>query len=292
MVKIVAVGDFDCTDNTNQIFKNIKSQNPDLVLGLGDFSYDSKLDCFTSLIEKIDPNLKNIFKVVIGNHDDEEKLKEKAKDFIDNIRENFGLGEKRYYSFNLKNVLFLMLYSTNRSKLYDRNSQQYKDIEKILSDAKSNPTIAWKIACYHKTTLTSDDDHDPEYDFGKIYHPLFEEHGVDLILTGHNHNYQRSKVVKTGSGQVKRPEVTQQVENRSGPFDTRKGIIHIVSGTGGHELRGFDNDKPEYYIETRIEDYGFFMLEITDGNTMKCTFMPNNGEHRNRDEFTIRKSPM
>lgn len=111
----------------------------------------------------------------------------------------------------------------------DEHSQQYKDIQTIQESVNSNPSITWRIVCYNKTTLTFDDDHDPEYDFGKIYHPIFEEHGLDLILTGHNHNYQRSKVVTTGSGKVKQLQVAQEIENKSGPFDTEKGIIHIVA---------------------------------------------------------------
>ena len=90
---IVAVGDWDCTSETEDTVDNIIKQDPELVLALGDFSYNGDADCWLELIEPIADKTK----IVMGNHEDED-------DYMD----FFGLTEQ-YYSFNQKNVHFLAL---------------------------------------------------------------------------------------------------------------------------------------------------------------------------------------
>ena len=43
---IVAVGDWDCTSETEDTVDNIIKQDPELVLALGDFSYSGDADCW------------------------------------------------------------------------------------------------------------------------------------------------------------------------------------------------------------------------------------------------------
>ena len=61
--------------------------------------------------------------------------------------------------------------------------------------------------------------------------PLFYQYGVDLVLAGHDHDYERSYVVHgTDSGTFLRPAV---VSTQTGVVDTDKGLVHIVLGGGG-----------------------------------------------------------
>ena len=95
---IVAVGDWDCTSETEDTVDNIIKQDPEFVLALGDLSYNGKAKCWLELIEPIAEKTK----IVIGNHEvDSSKLR---KDYMN----YFGL-ENQYYSFNQKNVHFLAL---------------------------------------------------------------------------------------------------------------------------------------------------------------------------------------
>jgi hypothetical protein len=50
---IVAVGDWDCTGETEDTVDNIVEQDPELVLALGDFSYSGDADCWLEMIEPI-----------------------------------------------------------------------------------------------------------------------------------------------------------------------------------------------------------------------------------------------
>ncbi len=109
---IVAVGDWDCTGETKDTVDNIIDQDPELVLALGDLSYNGKAKCWLDLIEPIADKTK----IAMGNHElDSSKL-------LRNYMEFFGL-EKQYYSFNYKNIHFLAL-STETD--YDKDSEQYE----------------------------------------------------------------------------------------------------------------------------------------------------------------------
>ena len=64
-IKIAAVGNWGCTSNSQATVNNINSKNPELVLGLGDYSYESTPDCWFNEIKAFDSKMK----ISIGNHD-------------------------------------------------------------------------------------------------------------------------------------------------------------------------------------------------------------------------------
>ena len=127
---IVAVGDWDCTSETEDTIDNIIKQDPEFVLALGDFSYSGDADCWLELIEPIADKTK----IVMGNHEDE-----------DDYMNYFGL-ENQYYSFNQKNVHFLAL-STETD--FDDESEQYAFAKQDLEKYSKDPFIDWIIVFYH-----------------------------------------------------------------------------------------------------------------------------------------------
>ncbi len=138
---IVAVGDWDCTSETDDTVDNIIKRDPELVLALGDLSYNGKAKCWLKLIEPI----ANKTKIVIGNHEvDSSKL---LKDYMD----YFEL-EEQYYSFNYGHVHFIVL-STEMD--FDDDSEQYQfavdDLEKYSNDT----SIDWIVASFHKQVYSS-----------------------------------------------------------------------------------------------------------------------------------------
>ena len=73
---IAAVGDWGCNSNTDKTVNSIKNQipSPELILGLGDYSYESSADCWLDTIKPIyDPQKNptaNNMQISIGNHED------------------------------------------------------------------------------------------------------------------------------------------------------------------------------------------------------------------------------
>lgn len=61
--------------------------------------------------------------------------------------------------------------------------------------------------------------------------PLFYEYGVDLLLCGHDHDYERSYLVRgTDAGTFLRPTV---ISTDLTEVDTSRGLVHIILGGGG-----------------------------------------------------------
>ena len=176
---IVAVGEWDCTSETEDTVDNIIKQDPEFVLALGDLSYNGKAKCWLELIEPIAEKTK----IVIGNHEvDSSKLR---KDYMN----YFGL-ENQYYSFNQKNVHFLAL-STETS--YDEDSEQYAFAKQdLLKNILKIHFIDWIIVFYHRYIYGSGSGLEEEKDFRETYHPLFDKYKVDLALQGHLHVYERT----------------------------------------------------------------------------------------------------
>ena len=272
-----AAGDWGCTDDTVNTVDNMVDKKPELVLGLGDYSYESTSDCWFQRIDTIDEKMK----IAIGNHDrDDEKLPA--------FMNHFGLREQ-YYSFDLQNIHFLAL-STEVS--FNVNSAQYKFVKDDLSKAASNPNIDWIIAYYHRPMYTLPSTHPAITSLRSIYHPLFEQYGVDLVLQGHNHNYQRTYPIKFNSVNPGHPiETSTNTTNYIDP--NGGGQIFITVGTGGEDLYPFKDQKDSkkgnnYYVKQYI-GFGILNVDITNnGRTLTGKFYANN-DGKIIDQFTIVK---
>ena len=75
----------------------MKNMDPELYLGLGDYSYQNSPDCWINIIKSVD----NLFRIAVGNHDAQDQL---LKDYMN----KFKLDEQ-YYSFNYLNAHFIAL---------------------------------------------------------------------------------------------------------------------------------------------------------------------------------------
>src|SRR5919106_1883743 len=60
-----AVGDWGCTDHTTDTIKNLQNKDPELVLALGDLSYENTGNCWLNETSSIN----NKLEIAIGNHD-------------------------------------------------------------------------------------------------------------------------------------------------------------------------------------------------------------------------------
>jgi hypothetical protein len=63
-----AAGDWGCNANTEATVSNMDAKNPEVVFGLGDYSYASTGSCWFS---RIDPEIDDQMKIAIGNHEDD-----------------------------------------------------------------------------------------------------------------------------------------------------------------------------------------------------------------------------
>jgi len=266
----VAVGDWGCNLNTETIVKNMQEKDPEIVLGLGDYSYKDSSECW---FETVEPLIENM-RISIGNHDTDSS--EKLKSYF----ENFGL-ENQYYSFDFRNVHFIVL---STEPLLILNSTQYSFVEKDLINTASDPRYDWIIIYYHMPSYISPNSaHEPLINFTSLYHPLFEKYGVDLVLQGHVHNYERSFPIKFDPNNSTNPIITDRNENL---YNEPDGQIFATVGTGGAALHSFRGK--DYHAFTQYVGFGFMNIEIVDeGKTLDAKFYTRDGSIW--DHFIIRK---
>lgn len=263
-----AAGDFDCNDNTKDTIENIVDKDPELVLGLGDYSYRTTKQCWMDMIEPI-----NNIKIAIGNHEAISNGRSSlSPDEFEELMEDFNL-TKQYYSFNHENVHFLSLSTELRNMQEEKN--QFNFVSNDLANASGDPDIDWIIIFFHKPFFASATIyHGPEETerLRDIYHPLFEKHNANLVLQGHNHNYERIKPFKCGSS-----EINQE-------------IVYIVAGTAGAPLHNFvDNENTCRQTDAQYKGYGFLNVEVIGKELLKAQFYSNNNSEV-ADEFTISKN--
>ena len=124
--------------------------------------------------------------------------------------------------------------------------EQTRWLEKTLSAASGNSAIDWIIVQMHQDALSSSSNgNGSDKGIRESWLPLFDRHGVDLVLCGHDHDYERSWPVRGCIHDVGRdvatgatvdtcqPKPVMTTEPADGRYDTSRGTIHLILGGGG-----------------------------------------------------------
>jgi predicted phosphodiesterase len=163
------------------------------------------------------------FYATLGNHD---KTNER-------FYKPFGMNGANYYAFKKGNVRFFAL----DSNYMDRKQTTW--VESQLRDAGNGD---WKICFFHHPLYSSARFHGSDADLRKVLEPLFVEYGVDVVLSGHDHVYER---VRPQQG------IYYFVEGASGSL--RAGNLSPSALTA----KGFDADRSFMMIEVAGDDLYF-----------------------------------
>ncbi|HWP44633.1 MAG TPA: metallophosphoesterase family protein, partial [Blastocatellia bacterium] len=120
---------------------------------------------------------------------------------------------ERYYSFNYGPVHFVALDTELAFQDTARRREQLDWLEADLA-ATAQP---WKVAYFHRSPYSAGGEHGSDLAVRQAFGPVFEQYGVQLAISAHEHTYERT------------------VPWREGPA-TNQGVIYIVSGGGGARL--------------------------------------------------------
>ena len=270
---MAAVGDWGCTSNTDKTVKKISSEKPNIVLALGDYSYEPSADCWLKAVKPID----DITKITIGNHEDS------PNEDLDAYMSNFGMN-KQFYSFTKNNVHFVVMATEIP---YKSGSDQYKFVVNDLSKASTDKDVDWIVVFMHRimyTSPTSCSSCGALSDLRETYHPLFDKYGVDFVLQGHAHDYQRSYPLQYNQKDAEDPIVT---DKNSGKYNDPKGEIYAIVGTGGEDFHALKS-KSSFIASQNDARFGHLNLDTSKSATTKILngqFIGNDGKIM--DEFQI-----
>jgi hypothetical protein len=118
------------------------------------------------------------------------------------------------------------------------------------------------------------------------FHPLFDQYGVDLVLTGHVHNYERTFTLKYDQGSPSSPTITS---NNANTYTEGNGAVFAIVGTGGVGFHGLSGKAS--FVSSQQDDF-FGQLDIrtsNGGNTLEGKFY-RNGNNAILDSFSITKA--
>ena len=112
------------------------------------------------------------------------------------------------------------------------NGAQKAWLEKQLAAARADTSIDWLVVCMHQVAIsTADKFNGADLGIREEWLPLFDKYGVDLVVCGHEHHYERSHPIR--GQQVNATLTPIPVATATDVIDTTKGTVHMVIGGGG-----------------------------------------------------------
>lgn len=271
--KIAIVGDEGCGSTTNKVRDLCKTY--DYTVSVGDHAY-AAASCWTDTFKTLKPNFNSAY----GNHEYSES------GGIAPYKSFFG-HNKTYFSFDFQNVHFIIIDSNINM---DAGSAQHNFVTADLNFTDSSSNIDWIIAIDHHPWFGSSSKH--AYNNGQVvqaFHSLFMSHSVAFVVTGHNHNWQRTHQVAYNSGSPTSPTVA----DGTAPYvKSTGGLIHIISGTGGHDTGGglySLSSQPAFQAyQNRTHNGIWEIVASSNGQTLTCSFVDIDGSKF--DTFVITTS--
>ena len=105
-------------------------------------------------------------------------------------------------------------------------------LERELAASRASRDIDWIVVCMHQVAISSVDRFNgADLGIREEWSPLFDRYGVDLVVCGHEHHYERSHPVR---GHEANQTLTPiPASTATDVIDTTKGTVHMVIGGGG-----------------------------------------------------------
>lgn len=302
-----AAGDYGSTNFTTLNLQAIEPE-VDFHLALGDLSYGTPKP-ESAWCSYVQSNLlyATPFELLAGNHDDHDQGNGKGGN-IDNfaacLPDNLGLAQGAYgkeYYFDYGGLARFILISPNLtfdgSKYdYTVGSFHYETVKNLIDDARAQG-LKWVVVGMHENCISMGV---KPCDIGADLLNLLVSKKVDLVLQGHDHDYQRSKQLRLSGacpaitpGTYKKACVADEGINHY--YKKGKGTVIVIVGTGGKELDKLNaNDSEAPYFAAAQgaginQRYGIFYVNVT-ANQLDARFLPANPDSNFADNFRIGKS--
>ena len=258
----VSTGDWDANSMTKKVVASMEAENPEFCVDLGDHAYTASQSSWLSVLK----SLKDKMIATVGNHDS-----------TNTVKSQFGYSSIPY-SVTKQNVHFLVL---NTETSMSSGSSQYNFVLEDLKKAKNDANVDWIVVSMHKPFYTADSDHGPNEN-GQVdaFAQMFDTYKVDLVLTGHIHNIQRTFPVVYNPASKLNPTVA---DDGPGPYTKGEGRIYIICGGGGHDsgsaLYPIDSDEAfNAYADDNNNGYVNVAFSGVNNSVMTVTIKNQNGD--------------
>jgi glucose/arabinose dehydrogenase/PKD repeat protein len=201
-VRFIAFGDSGIGSSPQrQLAARMAADTFDLALHTGDVAYGTAAGVGGGNYQQYDDWVFGIYAAwlrsrafypSLGNHDDEIDFGRPYKDvFV--LPENGGSPAyadhaERYYSFDYGPAHFVAL---DTHLAFDDPARRQAQIAWLEADL-AGTSQPWKIVYFHKPPYSAGEHHGSELAVRQAFSPIFERYGVQLVINGHDHMYERS----------------------------------------------------------------------------------------------------
>ena len=211
---------------------------PEMLFNTGDMVYQGGKQSEWNAFFKIERELlsSTVFYPVVGNHD-----------VIADLEADFNLWKTtgKFYHFKYANALFVVM---DTEGWYELGSDQYEMVSAALLDAQTDPEIDFKFVFFHRPGVTTSK-HGPDPIIVRDYLDLFEEYNVDVVFSGHNHNYEHSLI---------------------------NGVHYVVTGAAGaplYSVRGGQEwsikaEAVHHFCSVRVNPDGYDLVAVRRDGTL------------------------
>jgi acid phosphatase type 7 len=256
----LAVGDMGTGGSEQRaVLAAMVGRRAELFLALGDIAYSSgtEAEFQSNFFVPMAPLLSEVpLFTTPGNH---EYVTAQAQPYLDNLYlPTSPSGGERYYSFDWGPVHFVSLDSNCTLGLASADRCTLTAQKQWAQEDLAASQAPWKVVFFHHPPWSSGD-HGSSLKTRREWAPLFEKYGVDLVLTGHDHHYERTYPMR-GDGVA--------------PSGT-PGIPYLVVGNGGASLRPLSGGKPSWAAVRNDTDHGYLDVRVEGGTLTGQVLTPS-----------------
>lgn len=235
----VALGDHGTSEMSRKNIECMVKENPAFGLVLGDLSYaNGKQPVWDEWFQLIEPFTRAFpLMTALGNHENEGKeLNDEANRYSAYLSRFAMPAPETRYQFDYAGARFVSFNSDDY-----QNVEQLQWFEKTLKEARSvgngrRPVPRWLIVFQHHPLYSSNVRRLNNMGLINTVRKLFDDYKVDLVLAGHNHNYERTYPLRDIH-----PTTSEKSQYRQG-----EGVIFVTSGGGGKSLYDFTPEQPAF----------------------------------------------
>lgn len=309
-VRVWALGDSGTADANARAVRDAyaayaDTKPVDVWLMLGDNAYNAGTDAEyqAAVFETYPAILRNTFLwSTIGNHETDQSRTATSFPYLDLFSLPSGgeaggvaSGTEKYYSFDHANVHFICLDSMTSSQTTNGAMMTW-----LRADLEQN-TRDWTVVFFHHPPYTKGShDSDTESDLVSVRTkvlPVLESHGVDLVLCGHSHSYERSYLLNGHYGSASTFAAAMKIAAGDGRPDgdgaylkpggvtTNSGTVYVVAGSSG-KMSGGPLNHPA--MVTSLNRLGSLVIDV-NANRLDARFLDSSAAVL--DHFAIVKTP-
>jgi hypothetical protein len=211
-----------------QVLAELVEERPLFVLGGGDYAYSDRDGRFPAVADAVDAWFDQMQPLIsgaaflpqYGNH--EVRLRERWRDWAPRLAHPVIDGYPGCYSFEVGAAHFTSLFVPSAPP--DAGLLAWLDAD--LEQARRQGA-RWRIVYQHEPIFGHGRSHPASPEVRRALTPFFEKHHVDLHLSGHDQNYERTFPLRGAAG---RPEVASRATNL---YPAGAGVVYAKVSPAG-----------------------------------------------------------